>query len=132
MSDKAEVSGMFPNEPETDDAPKADKKAAKAKAAKPAKKAAKKSSGTSAPQATRTTDKPVKDALAVDTDVVYLGGSRCDWIKKGQRGVVKRYHVNPGHTAAEPSFRYGVNFEVDGKTKSTQLATKYIEKVKGR
>jgi hypothetical protein len=80
--------------------------------------------GTAA-NATRTTTPP-KGALRVGTEFTYPGGSRCAWLKKGQKGVIKRYHVNP----SGQSFRYGVDFEVSGKTKSTQLATKYVEKPK--
>ena len=79
----------------------------------------------SAANATRTTTPP-KGALRVGTEFTYPGGSRCAWLKKGQQGVIKRYYVNP----SGQSFRYGVDFEVNGKTKSTQLATKYVEKPK--
>lgn len=126
----AKVDAMFPQEPSTEvageKAPKAEKAAKAPKAAKkaaPKAKAAKKAA--SGPQATRTTTAP-KGAFPVGTEVTYLGGSRCAWLKAKQKGVVKRYHVNPGGA----TYRYGVDFELNGKPKSTQLATKFVEKKK--
>lgn len=84
-----------------------------------AKGAAKKAHRTNAK---RTTTPPTKDAFKVGAHVVYLGGSRCAWLNKGQQGVVARYHVNPGGT-----WRYGVDFQCKGKTRTTQLATKYVK-----
>ncbi len=129
----AKVDAMFPQEPSAEGAaekaPKAPKAEKAAKAPKAAKKAAPKAKAAkkaaSGPQATRTTTAP-KGAFPVGTEVVYLGGSRCAWLKAKQKGVVKRYHVNPGGA----TYRYGVDFELDGKPKSTQLATKYVEKKK--
>lgn len=85
---------------------------------KGARKAKAKKSG----NATRTTTPP-KGAAKVGTTVVYLGGSRCKWLKKGMTGTIVRYFVNPGGH----SFRYGIAVEVAGKKKSTQVATKYVQ-----
>ena len=84
----------------------------------------KKTKKASGMNATRTTNPP-KGALPVGAEFTYPGGSRCAWLKTGQKGVIKRYHVNPGGT-----FRYGCAFGVNGKTRTTQLAIPFVEKRK--
>ena len=95
------------------------KPTAKKKGRKAAEKKTQKANGTNA---LRTTTPP-KGALQVGTEFTYPGGSRCAWLKKGQEGVITRYHVNRGGT-----FRYGCAFEVNGRTRTTQLAIPFVEK----
>jgi len=52
------------------------------------------------------------------TEVVYLGGSRAEWLRKGDKGKVFRYYGNVG-----PGVRYGCRF----KGRNTMIASKYVK-----
>ena len=90
------------------------KKAAAEKA--PAEKAA-----TSAKPKAAKPEKVVKErpkALPKETAVVYLGGSKAEWLKKGAKGVIKAHY-------GTSTLRYGVKFG----DKSTVLGAAFVQKV---
>lgn len=82
----------------------------------PAEKAA-----TSAKTKAAKPEKVVKErpkALPKETAVVYLGGSKAEWLKKGAKGVIKAHY-------GTSTLRYGVRFG----DKSTVLGAAFVQKV---
>ena len=64
------------------------------------------------------TPKPGEKLIPVGTAVVYQGGSKAAWLRKGDKGKVSRYYGNVG-----PGVRYGCRF----KGRSTILGSQFIK-----
>ena len=75
----------------------------------------------------RTTTPPTPEAYAIGTEVRYKGGSRADWLKKGEILVIWGYLVNPTHRAEAPSFRYAVAAQRGAARRRAQVAVQYVE-----